>query len=112
MERATFQHPGDAIDAVVDRGANEGEVLVAGDLVAVARHAIAPGARGSLAVRGVFAFPKARGASTAIALGAPCSWDPQRRLVVAGGAAADLRRIGPAVAPAGDDDATVDVLLR
>ena len=57
------------------RGVAAGDVVVQADLVGVARQPIAANTPGSLAVMGVFDFPKATGADTGIAAGDKVYWD-------------------------------------
>ena len=67
MATATFVHDGKSIDYTPGSDVAAGDVVVQGELVGVARTPIAASALGSLAVTGVFDFPKATGESTAIA---------------------------------------------
>ena len=106
---ATFVHDGHSIDYTPTADVAAGAVVVQGELVGVARTPIAASALGSLAVVGVFDFPKATGAGTAITAGANCYWDAanQRATTTATG----NKLIGKCVRAAADADATVRIRL-
>ena len=108
---ATFIHDGNSVDYTPTTDVAAGAVVVQGDLVGVARAPITANTLGSLAVDGVFDFPKAAGAGTAIAAGADCYWD-----VADGQAKTDAeggvnKLIGKCVKAAADADATVRIRL-
>lgn len=108
---ATFVHDGNSIDYTSATNLAAGAVVVQGDLVGVARAPIAANAPGSLAVDGVFDFPKAAGAGTAIAAGANCYWDVadgQAKTDAEGGA---NKLLGKCIKAAADADTTVRVRL-
>jgi len=107
-----FVQQGAAVDyrPVADVGA--GEVVVQGDLVGVTRRNIPADARGSLAVEGVFDFPKATGASTAIAVGANVYWDVADTEAKVNDESGANKLIGKVVLAAGDDDEFVRVRLN
>lgn len=69
---ATYISKGDIIDYTPSSAVAAGAVVVSGGIVGVATQAIAANATGTLAVSGVFEFPKASGALT---LGATVYWD-------------------------------------
>jgi len=109
---ATFVHDGKAIDYTPAADTVAGAVVVQGDLVGVARAPIAANAIGSLAVVGVFDFPKATGVGTGIAAGANCYWDvadSQAKADAEGGA---NKLIGKCVKAAADADTTVRIRLN
>ena len=60
-----------------------GDVVVQGDLVGVARTPIAANTPGSLAIEGVFDFPKATGAGSGIAVGTKVYWDATNKVATA-----------------------------
>ena len=62
----TFVQEGKAIDYTPSSAVAAGDVVVQGDLVGVTRTPIPAGTPGSLAVSGVFDFPKATSAGSAI----------------------------------------------
>jgi len=111
MATAQFVHDGDSIDYTPSSAVSAGDVVVQEDLVCVAKLDIEANRLGALAATGVFDFPKATGAGTAIAAGAKVYWD------VADGEAKEddesgaNKFIGKTVKAAGDDDTTVRVRL-
>ncbi|MBI5725022.1 MAG: DUF2190 family protein [Planctomycetes bacterium] len=109
MATAIFVHDGDAIDYTPTAYVPAGTVVLQGDLVAVAKTAIAANTLGSLAVAGVYDFPKATGAGKAIAAGATCYWDDAngRAATTAGG----NKLIGKCTRAATDSDLTVRIRL-
>ena len=76
---ATFKHNGDAIDYTPSADVAAGDVVVQGELVGVAKLDIAANVLGSLAVKGVFDFPKASG-DGGITAGAECYWDATNKV--------------------------------
>lgn len=107
--RSVFVSTGSSIDHTPGADVAAGDVLVIGDLVAVAERPIAAGKLGALAVEGMRSFPKATGASTALAQGAIVYWNAA--LQVATTTASTHKRLGIVAAAAVDADATVHVLL-
>ena len=73
---ATFVHEGNSIDYTPGADVALGAVVVQSDLVGVAQRPIAANTLGSLAVVGVFDFPKATGTGSGVAAGASCYWKP------------------------------------
>jgi len=111
MATAKFIHDGNAIDYTPAAAVSAGDVVVQADLVGVAKLDIAADALGALAVVGVFDFPKATGAGTAIAAGANCYWDVadgEAKTDAEGGA---NKLIGKCVRAAADADATVRIRM-
>jgi predicted RecA/RadA family phage recombinase len=109
MPLATFIHDGDAIDHTPTSDVASGDVVVQGDLVAIAKQPIAANTLGALAVMGVFDFPKPIAGGSAVAVGTKVYWDAASqlaRLVEAGNT-----YLGKAVRAAGDGDAIVRVRL-
>lgn len=111
---ATFVHDGKSIDYTPTSAVAVGEVVVQGELVGVAPKAIAANAHGSLAVAGVFDFPKAGVAGVTFAAGAHAYWDAANSKAVTtdGGAGAPNKLIGKAVLAAIDEATTVRVRLH
>ena len=68
MATAQFIHNGDSIDYTPGAAVAAGDVVVQGDLIAIAKLDIAVGQRGALATVGVFDVPKATGGGTDIAV--------------------------------------------
>jgi len=119
MAQAAFVQNGAAIDYTPDADVTAGDVVIQGDLVGVAKSDIAAGSLGSLAVEGVFDFPKATGAGTAITAGAKVYWDDvDQQASEEGDESASgsdslegTALLGKSVKDATDDDATVRVRL-
>lgn len=111
MATAVFRHQGAAIDFTPAADAAAGDVVVQGELVGVARLDIKAGALGALAVEGVFDFPKATGASTALLVGSEVFWDAAAQQATESAAVGVNKRIGRVVEAASDSDATVRVRL-
>ena len=112
MATATFIHDGNSIDYTPGSAVAAGDVVVQGELVGVAKTPIAASALGALAIAGVFDFPKATGASTAIAAGAKVYWDVADTEAKEDDESAANKLIGKVIVAAGDDDATVRVRLN
>jgi predicted RecA/RadA family phage recombinase len=109
MAQAVFVHEGASIDYTPAADVAAGDVVVQGDLVAVAKQPIKANQLGALAVEGVCDFAKATGAGTAIAVGAIVYWDDAANQATT--TAAGNKQIGKSVKAAGDNDATVRVKL-
>ena len=108
---ATFIHDGKAIDYTPGSNVTAGQVVVQGELAGVAKVDIAANALGSLAVTGVFDFPKATGTGTAITAGANCYWDATDGQAKTDSETGANKLIGKCVKAAADADATVRVRL-
>ena len=106
---ATFIHDGNSIDHTPTADVAAGAVVVQGELVGVAKTPIAANALGSLAVVGVFDFPKATGVGTAITAGANCYWDVANSRATT--TATGNKLIGKCVKAAADADALVRIRL-
>jgi len=102
---------GDAVDYTPAVDVKSGDVVVQGELVGVAKLDIQAGKLGALAVTGLFDFPKATGAGTAIAVGTRVYWDVADQVAKADSEAGANKEIGKTVKAAGDDDALVRVRL-
>lgn len=109
MAIATFVHDGDAIDYTPSAAVAPGDVVVQGELIGIAKTAIAANVLGALAATGVFDLPKATGASTAITAGALVYWDATNHVATA--TATGNKLLGKTIAAATDADATVRVRL-
>ena len=108
---ARFVQKGDAIDFVPTADVAAGDVLVLGDLVAVAKLDIKTGELGSLHVSGIFDFGKATGAGSAIPVGSLVYYDEAEKVAKTDAEAGANKLIGKVIADAGDDDPTVRVRL-
>jgi len=100
-----FIHDGNSIDYTPGSAVTAGDVIVQGELVGIAKRDIAANALGSLAVEGVFDFPKATGAGTAITAGANVYWNAGAGQATTTSAGNKL--IGKTTKAAADADATV-----
>lgn len=106
---ATFIHSGNSIDYTPSSDVAAGDVVVQGELVGVAKMSIAAGMLGSLAVTGVFDFPKATGTGTAITAGELCYWDASNQQATT--TAEGNKLIGKCVKAAADADTTVRIRM-
>ena len=106
---ATFIHDGNSIDYTPGSAVTAGAVVVQGELVGVAKVDIPASTLGALAVAGVFDFPKATGAGTAIAAGANCYWNAGAQQATT--TATGNKLIGKCVRAAADADPTVRIRL-
>ena len=111
MPTAVFVQEGNQVDYTPVAAVAAGDVVVKGDLVGVARTPIAAGVAGALAVHGVFDFPKATGAGTAIAAGASVYWDAADQQAKTDSESGANKLLGKTTAAAGDGDATVRARL-
>jgi len=108
---ATYIHEGNSIDYTPAADVAAGQVVVQGELVGVAKIDIKANALGALAVTGVYDFPKATGASTAIAEGVDVYWDDAAKQATADSNSGANKRIGRSVIAASDDDTVVRVRM-
>jgi len=104
-----FVQEGDAVDYTPTADVAAGAVVVQGELVGVARTPIAANKLGSLAVKGVFDFPKATGGGTAISAGANCYWDATNQQATT--TATGNKLLGKCVRAAADADTTVRIRM-
>jgi predicted RecA/RadA family phage recombinase len=111
MALAVFSHDGNAVDYTPTADVAAGDVVVQGDLIGVARTAIAANTPGSLAVDGVFDFPKATGTSTGIPAGTNVYWDAADKQAKADDESGANKLLGKTVLAGADADATVRVRL-
>jgi len=109
--KAVFVQEGNSIDYTPGADVAAGDVVVQGDLVGVAKLDISAGSLGALAVAGVFSFPKATGAGTAIGGGVNVYWNATAEVVETVGSSNNIHAGEACPDGAGDDDATVDVRL-
>lgn len=107
---ATFRNNGETSDHTPSGNVTAGDVVVVGDRVCVAQHAIVAAEKGALARRGVFSFPKAPGSSSAIADGSKVYWDAAEEVVTT---TAGSNKVAGYAANGGasDTDTTCDVEL-
>jgi predicted RecA/RadA family phage recombinase len=106
---AQFVQEGCSIDYTPAADVAVGAVVVQGELVGVAKRPIPANTPGALAVVGVFDFPKATGAGTAINVGANVYWNAAAQQ--AGTLSYGSAPLGVAVKAAADADSSVRVRL-
>lgn len=106
---ATKKSEGLRIDYTPASAVASGDVVVIGDIVAVATEPIAANVLGAVDVEGVFTLPKATTSASAITAGAKLYWDASGE--VATTTAGSNKTAGYAVAAAAAATATVDVKL-
>lgn len=111
MPLVTFVQQGDAIDYTPNALVEAGAVVVLNDLVGVTKRTIPANTLGTLHVAGVFEFPKATGAGTAIAAGVNVYWDIADTEAKTDSETGANRLIGKSIALAGDNDPTVRVRM-
>ena len=107
-----FVHEGAAIDYTPVADTAAGTVVVQADLVGVTRIDLKAGQLGSLAVTGVFDFPKAGGVSSAIPVGTLTYWDAANSVATKNAAAGANKLIGKTVKTTVDADTIVRVRLQ
>jgi predicted RecA/RadA family phage recombinase len=106
---AQFIHDGCSIDHTPGADVAAGAVVVQGELVGVAKRPITANTLGSLAVEGVFDFPKATTGGSAITAGANVYWNAGASQATT--TASGNKLIGKCVKAAADGDATVRVRM-
>ncbi len=109
MAAAVFIHRGSAVDYTPSSNVPAGAVVVQGDLVGVTRTALLADQLGSLAVEGVFDFPKEVGDGIEYAAGSLLYWNEAQQ--VATTIALGNKLIGKAVRTAGETQAKVRVRM-
>jgi predicted RecA/RadA family phage recombinase len=107
MPQATFIHEGESIDYTPGADLTAGDVVVQGELVAIAKLDIKSGKLGALAVDGVYDFAKNTG--VAYTVGQLLYWDDTANVVTTTSAGNKL--IGKVVRAAASADTTVRVRL-
>ena len=112
MATAQFIHNGDSIDYTPGAAVAAGDVVVQGDLIAIAKLDIAAGQLGALATVGVFDVPKATGAGTNITAGAKLWWNATNSRVEKTDGSGVHKYLGKAVLAAASADTTVQVRLE
>lgn len=109
---AKFVQEGGSIDYTPGADVLVGAVVVQADLIGVTQAPIKAGQLGSLAVTGVFDFPKAVGAGSAIPAGTLTYWDAAAQNATKNAAAGANKLIGKAVKSTVDADTVVRVRLQ
>jgi predicted RecA/RadA family phage recombinase len=108
---AIYKQSEDTVDYAPAADVAAGDVVVQGELVGVASREIKAGALGALTVSGVFDFPKATGAGTAITAGARVFWDAAAKVATTSDGGGANKFLGKSVLAAADGDATVSARL-
>jgi predicted RecA/RadA family phage recombinase len=108
---AIYKQSEDTVDYTPAADVAAGDVVVQGELVGVASREIKAGALGTLTVSGVFDFPKATGAGTAIAAGAKVYWDATAKVATTSDGGGANKFLGKSILAAADGDATVRARL-
>jgi len=108
---AKFVHEGASIDYTPGSDVLVGAVVVQAELVGVAQAPIKSGQLGSLAVAGVFDFPKVTGASSAISAGTNTFWDAGAQNATKNAASGANKLIGKTVKTTVDADTVVRVRM-
>ena len=106
---AVFVQDEEMVDYTPGSDVAAGAVVVQGDLVGVALRPIPANTLGSLAVEGVFDFPKSTAGGSAITAGTTVYWNAGASQATATSAGNKL--IGKTVRAAADTDATVRVRM-
>jgi predicted RecA/RadA family phage recombinase len=110
MSTTKFVHEGAAIDYTPGADIPAGTVVVQGELVGTTRVDLKANQLGSLAVQGVFDFPKATGAGSALTVGSLAYWDAANK--VATKTATGNKLIGKVVRNTVDADTIVRIRLQ
>ncbi len=108
---AKFVHEGEAIDYTPGADVLTGAVVVQAELVGVAQGPIKANQLGSLAVSGVFDFPKALGAGSGMPAGTNAYWDAGAQNATKNAAAGANKLIGKTVKTTVDADTSVRIRL-
>lgn len=108
---AKFVHEGESIDYTPGADVLTGAVVVQAELVGVAQGPIKANQLGSLAVSGVFDFPKALGAGSGMPAGTNAYWDAGAQNATKNAAAGANKLIGKTVKTTVDADTSVRIRL-
>jgi predicted RecA/RadA family phage recombinase len=100
----------DTIDYTPVSAVSAGQVIVIGDLIAVAKLDIAAGRLGALHLTGVYDFPKVTTGGSAIPVGTTVYWNSDTSNAQA--ASSTYKQLGKVVQAAADGDSTVRVVLN
>lgn len=108
---AKYVQDGNSVDYTPGADVLAGAVVVQAELVGVASMPIKANQLGSLAVSGVFEFPKVTGAGSAISAGTSAYWDAAAQNATKNAAAGANKLIGKAVKSTVDADTVVRIRL-
>jgi predicted RecA/RadA family phage recombinase len=109
--KAIYKQKGDSIDYVPAADVAAGDVVVLGDLVAIAKLDIKAGELGALAVSGVFSLPKTAGEGEGILAGKQVYWDESLSVATDDSDTGANKSLGKAIETAANDDERVLVRL-
>ncbi len=113
--QARYVQSGQVVDLTAEADIHAGDIVVAGDLVAIAKADIRAGEYGALAATGTYDVAKGDGVAAAFEFGKPVYYDPAAKKCAAAipaGGAAGLVTLGKCVRASEAADATVRVLLN
>lgn len=108
---AKFIQDGAALDYTPVADTPAGTIVVQGEMVGVTRVDLKASQLGSLAVTGVFEFPKALGVGSAIPIGTLTYWDAGGQVATKNAAAGANKLIGKCVKTTVDADTVVRVRM-
>lgn len=107
-----YIQPGDVMPVTLGSAVTSGDVVVTGSLLGVALGSLdAEGGTVEVALCGVFELPKASGASTDFAQGAPLYWDDTNNVVAKTDNSGANKLLGYAFVAAGTSATKAQVLL-
>lgn len=109
--QARYVQSGQVVDITAEADIHAGDIVVAGDLVAIAKADIRAGEYGALAATGTYDVVKGDGVAAAFEFGKPVYYDPAAKKCAAA-TAAGLVTLGKCVRASEAADATVRVLLN
>jgi predicted RecA/RadA family phage recombinase len=108
---AKFIQDGAALDYTPVADTPAGTIVVQSELVGVTRVDLKAGQLGSLAVTGIFEFPKALGVGSAIPIGTLTYWDAGGQVATKNAAAGANKLIGKCIKTTVDADTVVRVRM-
>ena len=107
---AQYVQDGEGIDYTPAADTPAGTVVVQGNLIGVTKKPIDANTLGTIAVEGVFDFPKSTAAGSGIVAGSTVYWDAVNNVATATAGANTM--IGKTIMAAADADVTVRVRLH
>lgn len=107
----TFVQEGSAIDYTPVADVDAGVVVIQNDLVGITKRSIKANDQGALHVAGVFEFPKATGAGSAMDVGVDVYWDAVEQVAQTDSEAGANKKLGKTVLATVDADEFVRVRM-
>lgn len=107
----TFVEEGNAVDYTPGADVEAGSVVVQNDLVGVTKRKIVANEQGAIHVSGVFEFPKATGAGSAIDVGLDIFWDEAEQVAKTDSETGANKKLGKTVLVTVDADEFVRVRM-